>query len=217
MKHLLLLSALFIFIGVSTSYAQPDDKDLIQFSGVVITGDSLNPVPFTNVLIEQTGRGTMTDYYGYFSFVAQKGDSILFSAVGFKRNRFIIPDTLTKNKYSLIQIMNHDTVQLQETIVYPWPTREQFKEAFLAMEIPETDYDRAQKNLYQADMIARMDAAMPSGGETFKYSMQEYQQQIYYAGQAPPMNIFNPVAWSEFIQAWKRGDFKSDRERGKGQ
>lgn len=217
MKHLLLLSAFFIFIGVSTSYAQTDDKDLIQFSGVVITGDSLNPVPFTNVLIEQTGRGTMTDYYGYFSFVAQKGDSILFSAVGFKRNRFIIPDTLTKNKYSLIQIMNHDTVQLQETIVYPWPTREQFKEAFLAMEIPETDYDRAQKNLYQADMIARMDAAMPSGGETFKYSMQEYQQQIYYAGQAPPMNIFNPVAWGEFIQAWKRGDFKSDRERGKGQ
>jgi len=58
---------------------------------------------------------------------------------------------------------------------------------------------------------------MPSGGETFKYSMQEYQQQIYYAGQAPPMNIFNPVAWGQFIQAWKRGDFKSDRERGKGQ
>jgi len=217
MKHLLLLSAFFILIGLSTSYAQPDDQDLIQFSGVVITGDSLNPVPFTNVLVEQTGRGTMTDYYGYFSFVAQKGDSILFSAVGFKRNRFIIPDTLTKNKYSLIQIMNSDTVQLQETIVYPWPTREQFKEAFLAMEIPETDYDRAQKNLYQADMIARMDAAMPSGGETFKYSMQQYQQQIYYAGQAPPMNIFNPVAWGEFIQAWKRGDFKSDRERGKGQ
>ena len=217
MKQLLLLSTFFIFIGLSTSYAQPGDKDLIQFSGVVITGDSLNPVPFTNVLIEQTGRGTMTDYYGYFSFVAQKGDSILFSAVGFKRNRFVIPDSLTKNKYSLIQIMNSDTVELQETIVYPWPTREQFKEAFLAMEIPETDYDRAQKNLYQADMIARMDAAMPSGGETFKYSMQEYQQQIYYAGQAPPMNIFNPVAWGEFIQAWKRGDFKSDRERGKGQ
>jgi hypothetical protein len=23
------------------------------------------------------------------------------------------------------------------------------------------------------------------------------------------MNIFNPAAWSEFIQAWKRGDFKN--------
>lgn len=217
MKQLFILSLVLFFTGVSSLYAQPGDDDLIQFSGVVITGDSLSPVPFTNVLIEQSGRGTMTDYYGYFSFVAQKGDSILFSAVGYKRNRFVIPDTLSKNKYSLIQIMNSDTIQLQETVIYPWPTREQFKEAFLAMELPETDYDRAQKNLYQADMIARMDAAMPSGGETFKYSMQEYQQQIYYAGQAPPQNIFNPVAWGQFIQAWKRGDFKSDRERGKGQ
>lgn len=217
MKQFLLFSVLVLGIGIHSAFAQPGDDDLIQFSGVVITGDSLSPVPFTNVLVEQSGRGTMTDYYGYFSFVAQKGDSILFSAVGFKRNRFIIPDTLSKNKYSLIQIMNSDTIQLQETIVYPWPTREQFKEAFLAMELPETDYDRAQKNLYQADMMARMDASMPSGGETFKYSMQQYQQQIYYAGQAPPMNIFNPIAWSEFIQAWKRGDFKTGRERGKGQ
>jgi hypothetical protein len=22
------------------------------------------------------------------------------------------------------------------------------------------------------------------------------------------MNIFNPVAWGEFVKAWKRGDFK---------
>lgn len=217
MRHIFIFSVFFFFLGLSSSFAQPADADLIQFSGVVITGDSLNPVPFTNVIIEQTGRGTMTDYYGYFSFVAQKGDSVLFSAVGYKRNRFVIPDSLTQNKYSLIQIMYSDTVQLQETVIYPWPTREQFKEAFLAMTIPETDYDRAQRNLYQADMIARMDASMPSGGETFKYSMQEYQQQIYYAGQAPPMNVFNPVAWGQFIQAWKRGDFKSDRERGKGQ
>ena len=154
MKRFLLFAILILVLGIQTTYAQYSDEDLIQFSGVVITGDSLSPVPFTNVLVEQTGRGTMTDYYGYFSFVAQKGDSILFSAVGYKRNHFIIPDTLTKNKYSLIQIMNSDTVQLQETIVYPWPTREQFKEAFLAMELPETDYDRAQKNLYKADMIA---------------------------------------------------------------
>src|SRR5690554_7105230 len=164
MRHIFFLSTFLFFVGLSSSFAQPNDADLIQFSGVVITGDSLNPVPFTNVIIRQTGRGTMTDYYGYFSFVAQKGDSVLFSAVGFKRNRFVIPDSLTENKYSLIQIMYSDTVQLQETVIYPWPTREQFKEAFLAMTVPETDYDRAQRNLYQADMVSRMDATMPSGG-----------------------------------------------------
>lgn len=208
-----LLVILSVGLSATALMAQPDD-DLIQFSGVVITGDSLNPVPFTNVLIENTRRGTMTDYYGYFSFVAQKGDSILFSAVGFDRARFVIPDTLTSNRYSLMQILNRDTVQLQEKIIYPWPSREQFKEAFLALEVPETDMDRARRNLEAADMVARMDAAMPSGGETFKYSMQQYQSQLYYAGQAVPINVLNPLAWAEFVNAWKRGDFKSDRKRG---
>ncbi len=210
----LILFLLFSLAGASSLLAQGGDEDLIQFSGVVITGDSLSPVPFTNVLIENTDKGTMTDYYGYFSFVAQKGDSILFSSIGYERRRFIIPDTLTTNRYSLIQILDKDTITLRETVIYPWPTREQFKQAFLEMEVPETDFDRAQRNLAQADMIARMDAAMPSGGETFKYSMQQYQQQIYYAGQAPPINVLNPVAWSQFIKAWKRGDFNSDRKRG---
>mgnify|MGYP000267475749 CR=1 FL=1 len=210
----LILFLLFSLAGASSLLAQGGDEDLIQFSGVVITGDSLSPVRFTNVLIENTDKGTMTDYYGYFSFVAQKGDSILFSSIGYERRRFIIPDTLTTNRYSLIQILDKDTITLRETVIYPWPTREQFKQAFLEMEVPETDFDRAQRNLAQADMIARMDAAMPSGGETFKYSMQQYQQQIYYAGQAPPINVLNPVAWSQFIKAWKRGDFNSDRKRG---
>ena len=212
-KTLLVLFSVVLYLS---AFSQRDD-DLIQFSGVVITGDSLSPVPFTNVLIEQSNRGTMTDYYGYFSFVAQKGDSVLFSAVGFQKSRFVIPDSLESNKYSLIQIMVQDTIQLQPAVVYPWPTREQFKEAFLALVVPDTDADRAARNLARADMIARMDAAMPSGGETFKYSMQEYQSQLYYAGQAPPQNIFNPLAWAKFIEAWKRGDFKSERERGKGQ
>ncbi|MCA1763511.1 MAG: carboxypeptidase-like regulatory domain-containing protein [Cryomorphaceae bacterium] len=213
----ILISLFFGVLCFHQAHAQPSDDDLIQFSGVVITGDSLSPVPFTNVVIENTQRGTMTDYYGYFSFVAQKGDSILFSAVGYQRSRFVIADTLDDNKYSLIQIMVSDTVDLPPAVVYPWPTREQFKEAFLAMVVPETDADRAQRNLEQADMVARMDATMPSGAETFKYSMQQYQSQIYYAGQAPPQNIFNPLAWAQFIDAWKRGDFKSERERGKGQ
>jgi hypothetical protein len=38
--------------------------------------------------------------------------------------------------------------------------------------------------------------------------MRNAAQQATYRGQVPPMNIFNPAAWSEFIQSWKRGDYK---------
>ena len=34
-------------------------------------------------------------------------------------------------------------------------------------------------------------------------------QKYDWAGQAPPQNIFNVFAWAQFIEAWKRGDFKA--------
>ncbi|MBK6839366.1 MAG: hypothetical protein IPG90_14770 [Bacteroidetes bacterium] len=44
---------------------------LVQFSGIVVTSDSLNPVPYTSIMIRNTYRGTVGDYYGFFSFVAK--------------------------------------------------------------------------------------------------------------------------------------------------
>jgi CarboxypepD_reg-like domain len=201
----------FIFLGfwnISNMYSQTNDDRLIQFSGVVVTGDSLSPVPFANVMTDNSRRGTMTDYYGYFSFVAKEGDIIWFSAVGFKRSKFTIPYNLPESRYSMIQILNNDTIQLQETVIYPWPTREQFKEAFLNVELPVTDFDRAQSNLQQEELAMRMEQMPASGAETFKFSMQNVQSKLYYAGQAPPISIFNPFAWAKFIESWRNGDFK---------
>lgn len=206
-KRSILFSLFLLF--VVASQAQPEKSDnLIQFSGVVVTGDSLMPVPFVNVIIDQSNRGTMTDLYGYFSFVAQKGDSISFSALGFKKHGIVIPDTLVEKKYSMIEILYADTLILSEMIIYPWPTKEQFREAFLALEVPETDAERAARNLTQAAMYDRMMKMPADGSENFKYQMQNYQNKIYYAGQAPPINIFNPFAWAKFVEAWRDGAFK---------
>ena len=52
-------------------------------------------------------------------------------------------------------------------------------------------------------------ATLPSDGKEAanRYLTQQATKQ-YYSGQIPPMNIFNPFAWNEFIKCWKRGDFK---------
>jgi hypothetical protein len=47
-----------------------------------------------------------------------------------------------------------------------------------------------------------------SSQENFKYTMQQYQTRMYYAGGRPPMTIMDPLKWAEFVKAWKRGDFK---------
>lgn len=211
MRKLLILLVLF---SSSQLVAQEDktekDKYLIQFSGIVVTGDSLVPVPYTSIIIKDTYRGTMSDHYGYFSFVAQMGDTIVFSSLGYTPSEFVIPDTLTTKKYSLIHLMDRDTVELPEANIYPWPTPEQFKEAFLNLYVPDDDYQRARKNLNRRDMALRAENMPMDGSENFRFQMQQDRSRLYYSGQFPSISLMNPIAWQQFINAWKRGDYSKD-------
>jgi hypothetical protein len=219
-QFLFLLSSIFCFSQNKPASApttqttptvrstQSNDKDLIQFSGVVVEADSLKPVPFTKIIIKNSNRGTVADYYGYFSFVAQKNDTLVFSAIGYKRSQFVIPDTLTANKYSIIQVLHSDTITLRTVIIYPWPTKEQFKEVFMNMPIPDDDLARAKKNLEQQAMRDQYDAMTMDGSMNYKATQQQYQTKLYYAGQYPPNNLLNPFAWAQFIKMWREGKLK---------
>lgn len=195
-------------VGLVSAHAQEGDRDLVQFSGVVVTGDSLMPVPFTNILVKGTYRGTMSDVYGYFSFVAQEGDTVLFSAVGFHRSQYLIPDSLSEGKYSMIHVMSRDTIMLDSITVYPWPSREQFREAFLNLRLPEDEHQIAMRNLSPAEMIQRMENLPPDAYQSFQYQMALDRTQLYQQGGMPVINLFNPIAWAQFVQAWQNGDFK---------
>lgn len=211
MKKWFLLTGLYI--SFTLAFAQSKD-DLVQFSGIIVTADSLDPVPFTNISVNNTSRGTTSDFFGFFSIVVHKKDIITFSAVGYKKVSYRIPDTLSADRYSLIQVMTSDTIMLSETVIYPWPTREQFKYAFLKLNIPDDDIEIVRKNM---ERMARKDADRKNRNPDL-YAMDGYQNyrnyasnmadKLYYAGQAPPNNLLNPFAWAKFIEAWKRGDFK---------
>ena len=209
-----LFTFLFVSLLAFNAIAQNDSKEeLIQFSGIIITGDSLNPAPFATIIVKNTLRGTTSDYFGYFSFVAQPLDTIVFSSIGFKKSEFIVPDTLNENRYSLIQMLQNDTVMLDEAIVYPWPTQDQFKQAFLNLDIPDDALEIARKNLSEEQLSARAESMPMSANMNFRYQMQQRTNQMYYAGQFVPNNLLNPMAWAKFIEAWKRGDFKRKENR----
>ncbi len=197
--------------------AQNNDSVLVQFSGVVVTADSLIPVPFTTVAIKNQWRGTITDFYGFFSFVAAKHDTIEFTAIGFKKARYIIPDTLKQNHYSLIQMMSRDTITLREAVIYPWPTKEQFKSAFMALRVPDDAMSRAQKNLSRHEMASVAKNIKMDGQSNQMYAQNLEQNRLYYAGQLPPNNWLNPIAWMKFISAWKNGDFIQKKDDNSGE
>lgn len=193
---------------LATVRSQEFDEELIQFSGVVVTADSIQPIPFAHIIIANTHRGTVSDYYGYFSFVAQKLDTIVFSSVGFKPDTFFIPDTISGFRYSLIQVMTRDTIMLSETVIYPWPTVEEFKEAFLNLEIPDDDLEIARRNLDKQELQMRAEAMHMTGSMNYRNYMDKQTSKLYYAGQTTPISILNPFAWAKFIKAWREGKFK---------
>jgi hypothetical protein len=53
-----------------------------------------------------------------------------------------------------------------------------------------------------------MQSTPSDGGGATAMQFRNVANRAVYQGQIPPMNIFNPAAWSEFIKSWKRGDYK---------
>ena len=193
LRILLILSVLII----ATSARSQDNKNkrLVQFSGMVLDGsdEQLYPVPYTNILVKDKGRGTYSDLKGFFSIVVEKGDVIIFSAIGYKTVEYKIPEDLEDDRYSIVQLMTQDAINLPETVVFPWPSRDHFKLEFLAMDVTPELQERAAKNLANETLRRMRNDVTVDGNEHADYYLRQQAREYYYIGQQPPMNIFNPI------------------------
>ncbi len=206
-----ILVILFILTGfVANAQKNKPSKDSVRFvqlTGVVIT-DSLMRVPFTRVADLSTRRGSVADYYGYFALVVHPGDSIRFSSLGYRTKIYVVPDSTTMRTISLVQILKPDTILLDPVDVYPWPSREEFAEAFVNMDIPNDDVRRAQERLSPQEMA--FVGSLMNSDATSSYSAYRAQQRrdLYTRGQGPQNNLLNPAAWADFINGLGTGRYQ---------
>jgi len=205
LTFILLLSFFSFFLND----LKAQNKELVQFSGIIMASDSLQPVALTNIWNISNRRGTSSNFQGFFSFVVRKGDTIQFSAVGYQRGELVVPRNLQESSYSVIQFLQEDTIELPPAIVYPWPSKAEFKQAFLTANVPDDDMRRAQRNLDKERMREIASTMGMDGNENYDYQMRQYSASLYSAGQYPHYRIFDVFAWAEFFKALKRGDFKN--------
>lgn len=203
-----ILFTAFLFPFAASAQFESFKDSVVQLYGVVMTADSLKGIPSASIVVKGQNRGTVTSESGVFSIVVLKGDLVEFSSVGFKPKLVEIPKNLEGNQHSIIQLMVNDTVFLPATIIKPRISRQQFDRDFLNTKVPDDDIAIARANNSEATRRLLM-ASLPSDGrEASSQYMRQSANKLYYSGQVAPQNIFNPFAWSEFIKAWKRGDFK---------
>ena len=210
MKKTLLLILVFTccMIGKAKAQFETVKDSVVQLFGIVMTADSLQGIEAVSVTIRGSNRGTITNSQGVFSIVALKGDVIDFTHIQYKPKTISVPKNLEGNQYSVVQLMIEDTVYLPATIIRPRPTAEQFARDFVNNKVPDDDIEIARQNNTAAKRRALMQSTPGDGGEATSIQMRNVATKATYQGQVPPMNIFSPAAWSEFIQSWKRGDYK---------
>ena len=97
---------MFVQLGLCSTHlsAQIDTSRLVQLSGVAISEADLNPLPYTTVYDKSIKRGVISDYFGFFSLVVLPGDTLFFSTFGYKTSTYIVPDTLSEKRYSVIHM-----------------------------------------------------------------------------------------------------------------
>ena len=207
-KTLLLIFAVSCIVMKSQAQFETVKDSVVQLFGIVMTADSLKGIEAVSITIRGSHRGTITNSQGVFSIVVLKGDIIDFTHVQYKPKTVTVPKNLEGNQYSVVQLMVEDTVYLPATIIRPRPSPEQFARDFVNTKVPDDDIEIARQNNSAAKRRVLMQSTPGDGGEATSIQMRNIATKATYQGQTPPMNIFNPAAWSEFIQAWKRGDFK---------
>jgi hypothetical protein len=212
-RKILLVLILWGCLGNVRSHAQFETTrdSIVQLYGIVMTADSLVGIPAVSIQVKGQNRGTLTNNQGVFSIVVLKGDEVEFTHVSYQSKTIKVPLNLIGNQHSIVQLMVADTVYLPATIIKPRPTPEQFFRDFINNPVPDDDYEIARKNMSEAKRRAWMQSTPGDGGEATRMQLNKIATRAVYQGQMPPMNIFNPAAWGEFIQAWKRGDFKRKR------
>jgi hypothetical protein len=186
---------------------------VVQLTGVVVEGDSLGPSPFATVYRARDQRGTITDEYGFFAIPARVGDTVRFSAIGLVQGEIVVPDLTGQempDRMSVVLPLGRDTVIMEAARIYPWPSRERFKEEFLALRMEADARERARRNL-NFDPMAMYDRMAELGStpeENFRVLQARQAEMAGYQGGVMPVSLLNPLAWGQFINALRSGDYR---------
>lgn len=208
-KKIVLFISFVCFCGaVAHAQFEKARDSVVQLFGVIMTSDSLEAIPAVSVTIRGTTRGTITNNEGVFSIAVLKGDVVEFSHVSFLPGSVKVPDTLKGSQYSLVKTMVRDTAYLPVAIIRPRPTPEQFARDFVNVPVAEDEMEIIRRSNTDEARRAYLAKLPYDGREVTNRQLNQVFQRARYQGQIPPMNIFSPAAWAEFINAWKRGDFK---------
>ena len=205
MKHFLAISILFFAVGLSKA----QERSIVQFSGLIYNVDSNVVVPYVSIINRsEKGKVFSANHQGYFSFVAHEGDTVVFSAIGYRREALVIPRNVQDKKYTVIIKLKAEVVNLPMVQVLPWASIDDFNKDFMAMKFADDDLEIAKKNVARTSLMAMAKSLPRDGTEMNNLNFQNNHialsnKNMNQRGANP---LLNPFAWGALIQQIMQGD-----------
>jgi len=195
-------------MSVASVSAQDENKRFIQIDGLT-ADDKGYIVPDVSIYSKHLRRGAASDHRGIFSIISLPGDTIFFSAIGYKSTILTVPPSITGNHFITDVILVTDTIMIGEVLVLPWKTYSEFKRAVIENKPVDPLMENMEYNLALVEQQIWSDMrATP--GEAYRYTMQQMSDNLYTRGQMPANNLLNPFAWQKFAQGVKSGLLKNE-------
>ena len=111
------------------NYDYTEGKFLIK--GTVVDISTKAALPYANIKITNTGKGVTCDKDGNFSLYVNRYDTLRISYTGHIPKVLHVYDLDSTQYYTLKFELIHDFIKLKEVTIYPYRSKDEFKDAFM--------------------------------------------------------------------------------------
>ncbi len=192
------------FALILTLYAQ--EPKVYQLSGMILNASTGEPIPYVSIRINHSRRGTIANAEGFYSVPVLRGDTLYFSALGYKKARFLVSPYLdaytgdtTEGFIYAVHYLTEDTLELPTVRISAIRTPEELKTALLNIPL-ETQSQVARDNV-SPEIIAYFLANLPPDPqERIKIAEQRYKDLYYQRTLRPTYPILDPIAAYRLIK-----------------
>jgi hypothetical protein len=208
MKYLVVI---FLLLASAATFAQShNERPVVQFTGVVHNADSASViVPYVTITNTSShNQVNLSNYKGYFSFVAHEQDTLRFTCVGYGPVAVVIPANLSGKSYTLQVGLIPQIINLPAFHVFPWATTDEFRKDFLAIKLADDDLEIARKNISKATLSALYNTLPRDAQEIQSANAQSMHTSILNSHSLTPNPLLNPLAWGSLIKQISDADSK---------
>lgn len=206
-RHFILLFIL-ITIGEAVQAQGMLDKKVWQLSGLIVSKETREPVPFARIRVNHSRRGILANREGFYSIPVVEEDTLFFYSIGYQVTSFVIKDYLDNyggNKESqylyAINFMIEDSIEIPVVEIFPYDTPGELRTAIVEFNLPEEMETRnARENLDPLVMDALIENLDIDKGERIAVGRQLYYNQHQTRSLAPTATLFDPIAVYQLLK-----------------